>query len=224
MGVKWICVCLVICLLVNVTGCTRATEVSAITGVVLIDPGHGGFDGGTTAEDGTIEKHLNLAVSLCLRDLLFVCGVPVAMTRDTDVGLEEDSSVSIRQRKVSDMKRRLGMYEIADVVISIHQNYFAQPQYSGTQLFYAPNNLKSVVLAEEIRRMVVGWIQPQNTRELKAAGESIYLLHRATKPVVLVECGFLSNYEEREKLKTPAYQQQLAFAIMAGYWNYRSET
>ena len=221
---KWICVCLVICLLVNVTGCTRATEVSAITGVVLIDPGHGGFDGGTTAEDGTIEKHLNLAVSLCLRDLLFVCGVPVAMTRDTDVGLEEDSSVSIRQRKVSDMKRRLGMYEIADVVISIHQNYFAQPQYSGTQLFYAPNNLKSVVLAEEIRRMVVGWIQPQNTRELKAAGESIYLLHRATKPVVLVECGFLSNYEEREKLKTPAYQQQLAFAIMAGYWNYQSET
>lgn len=195
-----------------------------MTGVVLIDPGHGGFDGGTTAEDGTIEKHLNLAVALCLRDLLFVCGVPVAMTRDTDVGLEEDSSVSIRQRKVSDMKRRLGMYEIADVVISIHQNYFAQPQYSGTQLFYAPNNLKSVVLAEEIRRMVVGWIQPQNTRELKVAGESIYLLHRATKPVVLVECGFLSNYEEREKLKTPAYQQQLAFAIMAGYWNYQSET
>ena len=195
-----------------------------MTGVVLIDPGHGGFDGGTTAEDGTIEKHLNLAVALCLRDLLFVCGVPVAMTRDTDVGLEEDSSVSIRQRKVSDMKRRLGMYEIADVVISIHQNYFAQPQYSGTQLFYAPNNLKSVVLAEEIRRMVVGWIEPQNTRELKAAGENIYLLHRATKPVVLVECGFLSNYEEREKLKTPAYQQQLAFAIMAGYWNYQSET
>ena len=221
---RCLCAFLVVCLLVNAVGCVRKTDASLSDGVVLIDPGHGGFDGGTTAEDGTIEKHLNLAVALCLRDLLFVCGVPVAMTRDTDVGLEEDSSVSIRQRKVSDMKRRLGMYEIADVVISIHQNYFAQPQYSGTQLFYAPNNLKSVVLAEEIRRMVVGWIQPQNTRELKVAGESIYLLHRATKPVVLVECGFLSNYEEREKLKTPAYQQQLAFAIMAGYWNYQSET
>ena len=195
-----------------------------MTGVVLIDPGHGGFDGGTTAEDGTIEKHLNLAVSLCLRDLLTICGVPVVMTRDTDVGLEEDSSVSIRQRKVSDMANRLSMYESAEVVISIHQNYFAQPQYSGTQLFYSRNNESGAVLAESIRRMVVGWVQPQNTRELKAAGESIYLLHRTTKPAVLVECGFLSHPEEREKLKTPAYQQQLAFAIMAGYWNYQLET
>ena len=218
---RWLCVCLAICLLANAVGCSKATDASITDGVVLIDPGHGGFDGGTSAEDGTIEKHLNLAIALCLRDLLLVCGVPVAITRDTDVGLEEDSSVSIRNRKVSDMKQRLAMYETADVVISIHQNYFTQPQYSGTQLFYSQNNENSAVLAEEIRRMVVGWTQPQNTRGLKAAGESVYLLHRTSTPAVLVECGFLSHPEERERLKTPAYQQQLAFAIMAGYWNYQ---
>ena len=223
MGLRCLCAFLAICLLVNAVGCVRKTDASLSDSVVLIDPGHGGFDGGTTAEDGTIEKHLNLAVALCLRDLLMVCGVPVVMTRDTDIGLDEDASASIRNRKVSDMKNRLALYEAADVVISIHQNYFAQPQYSGTQLFYSKNNGDSAVLAEEIRRMVVGWTQPQNTRELKAAGESIYLLHRTSTPAVLVECGFLSHPEEREKLKTPAYQQQLAFAILAGYWNYQWE-
>lgn len=221
---KWLCVYLAICLLLNVVGCAQETNASVPNDMVLIDPGHGGFDGGTSAEDGTIEKHLNLAIALCLHDLLFVCGVPVTMTRDTDLGLEEDSSASIRHRKISDMKRRLAMYESADVVISIHQNYFAQPQYSGTQLFYSQNNNSSAVLAEEIRRMVVEWVQPQNTRELKVAGESIFLLHRTSTLAVLVECGFLSHPNEREKLKTPAYQQQLAFAIMAGYWNYQLKT
>ena len=218
---RLLCDCLVICLLVNLAGCARATDASAMAGVVLIDPGHGGFDGGTTAEDGTVEKYLNLAISLCLRDLLTVCGVSVMMTRDTDCGLEGDSTASIRDRKVSDMANRLALYEAADTVISIHQNYFTQLQYSGTQLFYSRNNESSVVLAQEIRRMVVGWTQPENTRELKIAGESIYLLHRTSSPAVLVECGFLSHPEEREKLKLPVYQQQLAFAIMAGYWNYQ---
>ena len=217
---RWLSACLVLCLLVNVAGCARPTDASVTVGAVLIDPGHGGFDGGTTAEDGTIEKDLNLAISLCLRDLLAVCGVPVMMTRDTDVSLDEDSSVTIRKRKISDMAKRLEMYETADAVISVHQNYFTQPQYSGTQIFYSRNNGSSAVLAEKIRRMVVGWTQPNNTRELKVAGDSIYLLQRTSTPAVLVECGFLSHPEEREKLKNTAYQQQLAFAIMAGYWNY----
>lgn len=220
---RWLCACVAVCLLVNVCGCARTTDVLLADGVVLIDPGHGGFDGGTTAEDGTVEKHLNLAIALFLRDLLYISGVPVVMTRDTDTGLEEDSSASIRKRKMSDMANRLAMYEAADAVISIHQNYFSQPKYSGTQLFYSQNNENSAALAQEIRCMVVGWTQPQNTRELKAAGESIFLLHRTSTPAVLVECGFLSNPEEREKLKSPAYQQQLAFAIMTGYWNYRSK-
>ena len=217
-----LCVVLSFVILVCGSGCAKTTEISAVTGVVLIDPGHGGFDGGTTAQDGTIEKHLNLAISLCLRDMLLVCGVPVMMTRDADIGLEEDATAPIRARKVSDMAQRLAMYDAADVVISIHQNYFTQSQYKGTQLFYSGNDADSALLADEIRGMVVGWMQPSNTREMKRAGESIYLLYRTATPAVLVECGFLSHPEEREKLKTPVYQQQLAFAITAGYWNYQN--
>lgn len=221
---KVLCVLVCLCVLVNVTACSQPTDVSVADAVVLIDPGHGGFDGGTTAEDGTVEKHLNLVMGLILRDMLYVCGVPVAMTRETDVGLEEDSSASIRNKKVSDMRRRLAMYNDAVAVISIHQNHFSAPKYSGTQLFYSANAPESAVLAEQIRQRVAEWIQPQNTRELKKGTDSVYLLYHTTTPTVLVECGFLSNPEEREKLKTPAYQQQLAFAVMAGYWNYLSET
>lgn len=219
---RWIGLCLCACVLLHIPGCVRATDVRVQSGVVLIDPGHGGFDGGTVAEDGTLEKHLNLAVALCLRDLLYVCGVPVEMTRKTDVGLEADSTTSIRNRKVSDMRRRLELYDEAALVISVHQNHFSVPKYCGTQLFYSVNHPDSVVLAEYIRGAVVDWIQPQNTRELKKATDSIFLLSHTQTPAVLVECGFLSNPDERNKLKTPAYQQQLAFAVAAGYWKYQS--
>lgn len=212
-----------ICILLNCAGCSRATDALPRGGMVLIDPGHGGFDGGAVAEDGTTEKHLNLAIALCLRDMLYICGVPVVMTRQTDVGLEEDSSAPIREKKSSDMRRRLAMYDEASLVISMHQNHFSVPKYSGTQLFYSVNHPDSALLAQSVRESVVGWIQPQNTRELKKATDGIFLLYHTTTPAVLVECGFLSNPEEREKLKTPAYQQQMAFAVMAGYWEYESQ-
>ena len=215
------CCLLCVALLLGCVGCSRNVNAPPYDGIVLIDPGHGGFDGGAVAEDGTTEKHLNLAISLCLHDLLYVCGVPVEMTRTTDMGLEEDVSASIRDKKVSDMRKRLTLYNEASMVISIHQNHFSVPKYSGTQVFYSANHPDGAVLAENIRQSVVDWVQPQNKRELKKATDGIYLLYHTTTPTVLVECGFLSNPEEREKLKTPAYQQQLAFAIMAGYWGFQ---
>lgn len=218
-----ICFLFCICILLGCTGCSRITDAPTRDGVVLIDPGHGGFDGGAVAEDGTTEKHLNLAIACFLRDMLHVCGVSVEMTRQTDVGLEEDSSASIRDKKVTDMRRRLATYDAASLVISIHQNHFSVPKYSGTQLFYSVNHPDSALLAQAIRESVIGWVQPHNTRELKRATDGIFLLHHTTAPAVLVECGFLSNPEEREKLKTSAYQQQMAFAVMAGYWNYQSQ-
>lgn len=214
-----LCVCIILCC----AGCDRVADAPVYSGVVLIDPGHGGFDGGAVAEDGTTEKHLNLAVALYLRDLLYVCGVPVEMTRQTDMGLEEDSSASIREKKTTDMRRRLEKYNEAAVVISVHQNHFSVPKYNGTQLFYSTNHSGSAALAQSIRESVVEWVQPQNTRELKKATDGIFLLYHTTTPAVLVECGFLSNPDEREKLKTPAYQQQMAFAVMAGFWNYQSQ-
>ena len=214
-----LCLCMLLC----GSGCTRAVSTAKCDGMVLIDPGHGGFDGGAVASDGTVEKHLNLAVSFCLRDLLFVCGVPVKMTRYTDAGIEDPNAVSVRDKKSSDMRARLSMYETASVVISIHQNQFSQSQYSGTQLFYSPNHPDSSALAQAMRESVITFVQPQNNRECKKATDGIYLLYHTSTPAVLAECGFLSNPEERDKLKNSAYQQQLAFALVAGYWNYQSQ-
>ena len=212
---------LVFSLLLNMAGCSAYTPAFAELGMVLIDPGHGGFDGGTIAEDGTLEKHLNLAVASNLYDLLYVCGVPVIMTRHTDTGLEENEADPIRNKKVSDMRRRLTLYNSADMVISIHHNHFSSPKYDGTQLFYSPNSQASSALAEDLRQSVVEWVQPQNSRQSKVATQAIYLLYHTTSPAVLVECGFLSNPEELHKLKQAAYQQQLAFALAAGFWNYQ---
>lgn len=190
---------------------------------VLIDPGHGGFDGGTVAEDGTVEKHVNLAVSLFLRDVLTVGGVPVRMTRDTDTGLVDGSESTIRQKKVTDMKNRLALYEQAELVLSVHQNHFSVPKYDGTQLFYSVNHPDSRLLAESIQSVVREQLQTDNNRELKSATDGIYLLHHTTRPAVLVECGFLSNPEERQRLLTDAYRQQLAFAVAIGYFQYVSQ-
>ena len=128
------CVCLSIALCFSMCGCVRKISVKPTDSTVLIDPGHGGFDGGAVAADGTLEKHINLAISLNLYDLLYVCGVPVSLTRCTDVGLNE-SDASTRSMKVEDMRKRLDMYQDASLVISIHQNKFTQPQYDGTQVF-----------------------------------------------------------------------------------------
>ena len=220
---RWICLALCISVLLGCVGCSRDVGAPIQTGTVLIDPGHGGFDGGAVAEDGTTEKHLNLAIAQCLRDMLYICGVSVETTRQTDIGLESSYADSIREKKSSDMQQRLSMYEEADLVISIHQNHFSIPKYSGTQVFYSPNHPDSAALAETIRQSVIKYIQPQNTRELKQATDGIYLLYHTDTPTVLVECGFLSNPEEREKLKMPAYQQQMAFSILAGFWNYQME-
>lgn len=182
---------------------------------ILIDAGHGGADGGAQGADGTLEKHINLAIARPLGDLLRVMGYTVSYTRteDTMVNAVGDT---LRERKVSDMKNRLSMIEQADMTVSIHQNKFPQTQYSGTQVFYGAGAGSSQVLAAAIRASVIALLQPTNTRELKKGDGSVYLLKHATQPVVLVECGFLSNETEREQLKTRKYQLQMAFAIAVG--------
>lgn len=200
----------------------RRTD-QAMTGAspyLLIDPGHGGMDGGAVAADGTQEKTVNLAISLPLADMLRVFGCTVRTTRDTDVSIHDAGAATIKQKKVSDIHNRLALAQSARLTVSIHQNQFPQTQYSGTQVFYSPNNPESEGLADCIRESVLTLLQPDNNRQLKKGGSSIYLLHHATPPAVLVECGFLSNPTEREKLKDAAYQQQMAFAIAGGVLRY----
>lgn len=184
---------------------------------ILIDPGHGGEDGGTASATGTLEKDLNLKIALNLRDMLKLSGFNVKMTRESDCDLSDKSLGTVRQRKISDLKNRVSLINgnTGGMVISIHQNFFEQPKYFGTQVFYSGNNPTSIDIAEKIRQSVTSMTQPDNTRELKDAS-SVYILKNTSCPAVIVECGFLSNPEEAEKLTTEDYQKALAFSICCG--------
>ena len=221
--VRKLCLYTIFVVVLLFSGCSVRVAAEPALMNVLIDPGHGGTDGGAVAEDGTLEKHINLAIGCFLRDMLRVGGVSVVMTRDTDVGLEDSDAVSIREKKVSDMHNRLQLYNSSQMVISIHQNHFSVPKYHGAQVFYSGNHPHGASLASAIRSAVIEHLQPGNTRESKQADNGIYLLHHTEVPAVLVECGFLSNPDERSRLNDPAYQQKMAWTIMLGYWNYIQE-
>ncbi len=188
--------------------------------VIVIDAGHGGEDGGAVVGE-VLEKEINLAVSRDLADYLTLCGFEVKMTRQTDDSLSNEGA-DIRARKVNDMKRRLEIYNSSprNIIIGIHQNKFSDASSHGAQIFYSPNTEGSASLAESIRGAIISSLQPDNSRECKAAGKEIYLLKNAEYPAVLVECGFLSNRGEREKLLSEEYRRQLAAAIATGLLNY----
>ncbi len=187
---------------------------------VIVDAGHGGEDGGAVAND-IIEKDINLSISKKLADILKASGYKVILTRSDDEMVDAVGETQ-RERKVSDMHNRLDVFNKSEnnVVISIHQNKFTQEQYHGTQVFYSENNNKSITLATAIRDDVKALLQPDNTRECKPAGREIFLLSNSNVPSVIVECGFISNYDEAQKLKTNDYQNQMAFAIFAGFMDY----
>ncbi len=193
---------------------------------VIIDAGHGGPDGGTSADDGTLEKDLNLQIAKKVNSVLESMGVKTVMIRTEDISVHDNSASTIREKKVSDIKNRLKVINGTEdsVFVSIHQNHFSQSKYNGTQVFYSKNNPHSQLLADSIRQSVISVLQPENSREIKQSGSDIYLLYHAESPSVMVECGFLSNYEESEKLKNENYQQKLAFLISLGIMEFINNT
>ena len=203
----------------NITAHTSADIDDRIT--VIIDAGHGGEDGGAEV-DGILEKDINLSIADKLADTLRLCGVRVTAIRDEDISVYDDSAQTLREKKVSDLKHRVEIVNGSEnnILVSIHQNKFDNSAYSGAQVFYSSNNDKSRVLAESIRNSVVSLLQNDNTRELKPANSDIYLLDNATVPAVIVECGFLSNDEERAKLLDSGYQSEMAYSIAMGVLEY----
>ena len=194
--------------------------------VIVIDAGHGGEDGGASSSSGILEKDINLAVSIQLRDMLKVAGFPVVMTRDKDISINDEGLSTIKERKVSDLHNRLRILnEQGDrsILVSIHQNHFSESKYYGSQVFYSSNDAESSDLAKKIRSQIIQLLQPENTREIKPTSNSIYLLWNAEVPAVIVECGFLSNESEAQKLSEPQYQKQMAFAIFNGILNYYAD-
>ncbi|BCI60574.1 N-acetylmuramoyl-L-alanine amidase [Solibaculum mannosilyticum] len=185
---------------------------------IVLDPGHGGMDGGATGGGGSVEKDVNLAVALNLRDMLRMAGYQVVMTREEDISIHDSSANTVREKKVSDIHNRLKILEEHpdSFFVSIHQNKFPQSQYSGSQVFYSVNHPFSETLAQSIQQQLISQLQPDNNRVIKPMAKGAYLLEHAKTPAVVVECGFLSNWEEEAKLVTPEYQSKLAFAIFCG--------
>lgn len=189
---------------------------------VVLDAGHGGEDGGAVGTNGVLEKDINLAIVLELEKNLKENNFEVIMIRDGDYAVGDQSLPTIAERKRSDTKKRLQMVQEAGecVFISIHQNFFTESKYDGAQVFFSGNRSESVALAEAIRQNIVSSLQPENHRENKQAEKGIYLLYHCQVPAVLVECGFLSNPAEAEKLTLESYQKDMANAIYNGLIDY----
>lgn len=184
--------------------------------LVVIDPGHGGEDGGAVAADGTLEKTLNLEFSKTLYATCKVLGIDAVMTRDTDTLLYDkysDLEDYSGKKKVYDLKNRLRFTEECgdDVLfVGVHMNKFSATRYSGTQIYYSPNSEKSAEMAQLLQNKIKTALQPENDREIKKAGSSIFLLKRLTVPAVLIECGFLSNEAETLRLCSTDYKKEFS--------------
>lgn len=181
---------------------------------IIVDAGHGGEDGGATSCTGRLESGYNLEIALRLEDMLHFLGCKTVMVRRTDTAVYKKGE-TIAQKKVDDLKNRVRLVNETEggVLVSIHQNYFSQSQYSGAQVFYGAAD-GSKLFADAVQAALVSTLNPGSHRKMKAA-KGIYLMEKSRKQAILVECGFLSNPEEEGKLSTPDYQKALAAVIGA---------
>ena len=193
-------------------------EVNANKIRVVIDAGHGGDDPGKVGVNGANEKEINLKIARRVQKLLEAQDVEVVMTRETEDGLY-DAGVS--NKKVQDMKRRIALIEEAKpaITVSIHQNSYQEEYVHGAQVFYYKDSKEGKALADCLQECLIQTADPENTRVTKA-NDSYYLLKKTDTPIVIVECGFLSNYAEAEKLVTEEYQEKIAWAIHMGIMRY----
>ena len=188
---------------------------------VVIDAGHGGDDPGKVGINGANEKDVNLEIARLVKQYLEMSDVEVVMTRESDEGLNDADASN---KKVQDMKRRIALIEetAPALTVSIHQNSYPEEYVHGAQVFYYTGSTQGQRLAEHIQGQLVERVDPENKRQVKA-NDSYYLLKKTGVPIVIVECGFLSNSAEAEKLCTPEYQQRVAWAIHMGILEYMNE-
>lgn len=191
--------------------------------VIILDPGHGGPDGGAVSKSGLLEKDVTLEIALDLRDYLQEAGALVLMTREEDRDLADSDIKKIRHRKVQDLKRRVELINGSDgdMFVSIHLNAIPSPKWKGAQTFYnrtvEENEYIAKFVQDEIRRNL------ENTHRVAKPIGNVYLIKQAQIPGVLVEVGFLSNPEEAELLEKEKYQQKVAASIYQGILRYYSE-
>ena len=181
---------------------------------LVLDAGHGGEDGGASTAAGERESELNLAIVLKTQALMAFLGEEPRLTRDRDVSLHSDDAQTIRQKKVSDLKNRVAMVESTPnaLLISVHQNHFTDPRYSGSQVFFNGGD-QNRQWGERSQEIFQRTLAPDNGRKAKPMPDGIYLFEHISCPAILVECGFLSNGEEAALLGTDVYQRKVAMAL-----------
>ena len=207
--------------LVGLTSCDDySLTSSSVLPLIIIDAGHGGEDCGAIGVNGIYEKDINLEIAKFVGEELSARGFTVVQTRTEDRLLYTEAENIKGIRKISDLKNRVKIFNSYEnaIVVSIHMNSFSSSKYSGLQVYHSTCEGSSA-LATEIKESIRASIQPENKRNIKL-GDGIYILKHSMHPSVLVECGFLSNSEECERLSKKEYQKSLSFSIVCGIINY----
>lgn len=189
--------------------------------IVCVDPGHGGTDPGKVGINGQLEKDINLAIAKKLKTYLEASDVTVVLTRDKDMGLYSSGDA---HKKMADMRKRCQLIGEAkpDLVISIHQNSYHEEAIRGGQVFYYKTSVRGKQLAQILQERFDYVLGDANKRQAKA-NDNYYLLLHVKEPIIIAECGFLSNWEEAEKLETKEYQDRLAWTLHMGIMEYLNQ-
>ena len=185
---------------------------------IVIDPGHGGEDGGAVSRSGVRECDINLQIARRAHALCGLLGICSVLTRAEDISIHSESAGTISEKKSSDLKNRVKIANNSDLLVSIHQNHFSEAKYSGAQVFYAAT-AGSEQLAKSVQQTLAA-VDSQNKRKAKKS-TGVYLMEHVQAPAILVECGFLSNDRETELLQQADYQKKLALAILVPVANSR---
>lgn len=213
------CACTGIIILLLIGNNTQTAEVFNYVDnrTLVIDPGHGGHDGGALGIDGTKESGLNLEIAMRLNDISALFGIRTVMTRIDDTPLTDLSSYSEHQ----DLVRRTetANSELNAVLISIHQNTFPTPLPSGVEVLYA-DTADSKRLGELIQKNIISAIDNDNRRVAQPAPPKLYITANVQCPAVLIECGFISNADDLGKLKNAEYQLSFAMLTAGSYIQY----
>lgn len=202
-----------------------AAEAAETEPVLVIDPGHGGADGGAVAADGTLESDINLDIALRLEALAHFWGIETVMTRSSPDIEYPAEATTLSAMKKADQYARAALVNSTPgaVLISIHQNNYPAAAPWGIQVFYGQEE-GSDSLALLMQENLTAQLCSGNRRLAAQIDDSIYLMKKAACPAILVECGFLSNPDELEKLKTGSYRLELAAVMLASYLQYTEET
>lgn len=202
---------------ISVNQTERGTQ-KAASPLILVDAGHGGSDPGMIGVGGLEEKGINLSISLLLRDTLEKSGYSVIMTREEDKGLYDSSAAN---KKAQDMQRRIAMIRehMPVLSVSIHQNSYHDAGVHGPQVFYYESSVEGKKLAEAVQSSLNDLLEVDRPRKVKG-NTSYYLLKRSSGTLVIVECGFLTNPVEAQKLQTKEYQEKVAAAVSEGIRTY----